>query len=104
MASDPSSATRPRAEQIFFEDPAIDRLFGVIMALATETYVLKDRLAALERALSEQNLLDVAALAAEPSPEETAALTADRDAFVAHLLDSLLGLEVSQSTAGSPGT
>ncbi len=74
------------------------------MALATETYVLKDRLAALERALSERNLLDVRALAAEPSPEETEALTADRDAFVAHLLDSLLGLEVSQSAASSPET
>ncbi len=74
------------------------------MALATETYVLKDRLAALERALSERNLLDVSALAAEPSPEETEALTADRDAFVAHLLDSLLGLEVSQSATGSTAT
>jgi len=30
-------------EQIFFNDPALDRAFGVVMALATEVYVLKDR-------------------------------------------------------------
>ena len=31
------------AEQTFFEDPALDRAFGVVMALATEVYVLRNR-------------------------------------------------------------
>ena len=30
-------------EQTFFEDPALDRAFGVVMALATEVYVLCSR-------------------------------------------------------------
>ena len=37
------------AEQTFFEDPALDRAFGVVMALATEVYVLRNRQRALER-------------------------------------------------------
>ena len=39
------------AEQTFFEDPALDRAFGVVMALATEVYVLRNRQKALERLL-----------------------------------------------------
>ena len=35
-------------EQTFFEDPAIDRLMGVTMALAAEVYILRERLRALE--------------------------------------------------------
>ena len=38
----------PSPEQTFFEDPAIDRLMGVTMALAAEVYVLRERLRALE--------------------------------------------------------
>ena len=38
-------ASRP--EQTFFPDPAIDRELGVVMALATEVYVLRDRTRAL---------------------------------------------------------
>jgi len=30
-------------EQTFFPDPALDRAFGVVMALATEVWVLRDR-------------------------------------------------------------
>ena len=36
-----------RPEQTFFDDPALDRAFGVVMALATEGYVQHDRLRAL---------------------------------------------------------
>jgi len=104
MASDTPEARAGRPEQVFFDDPAIDRLFGVVMALATETYVLKDRLAAIEKALAARDLLDIAALAAEPSPEEAAASAADRDAFVAHLMDNLLGLEVSLTAGGAPAS
>ena len=86
----------PRPEQTFFADPALDRAFGVVMALATEVYVLRDRLAALEAQLAARGLLDRAALAAEPSPEEIAAHAADRDAFVEHLMHHLLGRQVAR--------
>lgn len=86
----------PRAEQTFFEDPALDRAFGTVMALATEVWVLKDRVAALEAALAEKGQLDIAALDAEPTDEERAARMAERDAFVQHLMESLLGEQLSK--------
>lgn len=90
------SANRP--EQTFFEDEALDRAFGVVMALATEVYVLRDRLSALETALERGGVLDRDALSAEPTAEERAARQADRDAFVAGLMRNLLG---QQQSAGA---
>jgi len=92
-------AERPRPEQTFFSDPALDRAFGVVMALATEVYVLRDRLAAVERQLVDRGTLDPVALAAEPSPAALAANAADREAFVAHLMHNLLGEQQSQGAA-----
>ncbi len=86
-------------EQTFFADPALDRAFGVVMALAIEVWVLKDRLHALEQQLAQRNLLDGAALEREPSAQEVAERAAERDAFVAHLLQSLLG---KQQAKGAP--
>jgi hypothetical protein len=93
------SPERPRAEQTFFPDPALDRAMGVVMALATEVYVLRDRLAAVERQLSAAGTLDRKLLDAEPSTEERAAQAADRDAFVAHLMHNLLGQQVSRGAS-----
>lgn len=90
---------RPRPEQTFFEDEALDRAFAVVMALATEVYVLRDRQAALERALEKAGVVDRAALDAEPSDEERAAARADRDAFVAGLMSNLLGQQQSLGAA-----
>jgi hypothetical protein len=87
---------RPRPEQAFFPDPALDRALGVVMALATEVYVLRDRLFALERQLAGGGTLDHARLAAMPSPEEALAAQADRDAFVAHLMAPVLGMQASK--------
>lgn len=90
---------RARPEQTFFEDPALDRTLGVIMALATEVYVLRDRLRAVEAELVTNGTLAEGALDAEPSPEERAAVVADRDAFVRHLMDNLKG---EQASRGAP--
>lgn len=85
--------SRPRPEQTFFADPALDRALGVVMALASEVYVLRDRMRAMERQLSARGVLDSAALSAEPSSEEVAADSADRDAFVESLMGQLLGVQ-----------
>lgn len=90
----------PQPEQTFFEDPALDRSFAVTMALATEVWVLKDRVMALEAALSNAGVIDPGAISAEPSDEERAAREAERQAFVAGLLDNLTG---RQASAGAPG-
>ncbi len=58
------------AEQVFFADPALDRMMGVVMALAAEVFVLRAKIRALEGA------------APEPG---------DADAFARHLLEPVLG-------------
>ena len=83
-------------EQIFFNDPALDRAFGVVMALATEVYVLKDRQKALEQMLSRNGLLDLESLDAAPSEEERINNKSDREQFVYHLMQSLKGKQVSK--------
>jgi hypothetical protein len=88
-----------RPEQTFFADPALDRLYGVVWALATEVYVLRDRVGVLEEALAETGVVDLAALRAEPSPEALAAARADRAAFVEGLMVNLTG---RQQAKGAP--
>ena len=80
-----------RPEQTFFDDPALDRAFGVVMALATEVYVQRDRLRALERQLQEANVIKIADLDQEPSDAERQADALDREQFVEGLLINLLG-------------
>jgi hypothetical protein len=82
-------------EQTFFPDPALDRAFGVVMTLAQEVWVLRDRVAAMEAQLAERGVLDVAKLTEEPRTDERAA---ERDAFVAHLMQNLLGEQQSTGT------
>ena len=80
-----------RPEQTFFDDPALDRTFGVVMALATEVYVQRDRLRALERQLQEASILNIDNLNGEPSDAERQANARDREQFVEGLLINLLG-------------
>ena len=77
-------------EQTFFPDPALDRAFGVVMALATEVWVLKDRVAALEAQLGSRGLVDRDALSREPAED---AVREEREAFVAHLMQNLMGVQ-----------
>ena len=80
-----------RPEQTFFDDPALDRTFGVVMALATEVYVQRDRLRALERQLQDASVLKIDNLNGEPSDAERQANAIDREQFVEGLLINLLG-------------
>lgn len=96
----PDPKPDPRPEQQFFDDPAMDRLMGTVMALAQEHYVLRDRVRALESELAKTKALDPAALDQEPTPEERAATSIDRADFVDALLKPLLG---NQDSLGTPG-
>ena len=97
MSDSADPARQP--EQTFFDDPSLDRAFGVVMALATEVYVLRDRLRAMERQLEGAGVLDIAALDAEPSAEEQARNAEDRAAYVAHLMQNILGEQQSRGAA-----
>lgn len=87
-------------EQTFFDDPAIDALFGVVMALATEHYVLRDRLRAMEEQLVRDGHMAPSALAA--APPATARESNQRDAadFVAELLRPILGIQQATGAGG----
>lgn len=69
----------PAAEQTFFADPALDRILGVVMALAAEVFVLRRELQRLSGA-------------ADVGP-------GDADAFVHHLLSPILGETAKDSDA-----
>ncbi len=95
-----NASQSPRAEQQFFDDPAMDRLMGTVMALAQEHYVLRDRVRALESELAKTGSLDRASLDREPDDGERAETASDRSDFVDALLKPLLG---QQDALGTPG-
>lgn len=89
-----------RSEQVFFEDPAIDRLMGVVLALATEHAVLRNQVQALKTALARGGVVDTAALDAAADgldPVEQQEISA----FAEALMRPLMGL---QQAAGATGT
>jgi hypothetical protein len=70
---------------------------AMMMTIAAELYVCRDRVKALEALLVERGVLaegDVDNF--EPSPEDRARLAAERDAFVEALLSQVKGVQVSQ--------
>lgn len=101
MPMPPSTPTMPAepaaAEQTFFADPAIDRVLAVTLQLAGEVWVLRDQLAAMRGLLAERGVLDHAALEAHDLGPGAAE---DRDAFVAHIMDSLFGRAASRGAQG----
>ena len=88
-----------RSEQLFFDDPAIDRMMGVVMALATEHYVLRDRVRALEGELVSKGTVAAGALDRVPDGDREAA-QAEVEAFAKALLEPLLGQQQSQGVTG----
>ena len=102
----PSPRTRlskpdaPRPEQVFFDDPAVDRLMGVVMALATEHYVLRDRLRALEEQLAAAGHVDMARLAERAEDPEDVTDHSDAAEFAEELLRPLLGLQPAAGAGG----
>ena len=69
---------------------------GVVWALATEVYVLRDRQHVLEKTLSKSGHLDLSDIQKESTPEELQEQAADRDAFIRHLMENLAGVQVSK--------
>jgi hypothetical protein len=71
----------------FFPDPNVDRVLGVVLELAAEVWVLRDRLQTVERLLEQNGTLSRADIdRAGPSSEERARQLAERDAFIARIL------------------
>lgn len=88
----------PDAEQVFFADPAIDRLLNMVFSLTAEVHVLRDRLALLESALADRGVLDTAKLdSLVPEGALESRLAASRHALVRHVLEGLPGRLASKS-------
>jgi len=88
---------KERAEQTFFEDPALDRALAMVMTLAAELYVTRDRLRVMEAVLVERGVLECDELERFEVPEtERANWDADRDAFVKVIMESVRGTQVSK--------
>lgn len=101
MSNDDRSAESggPNRRPQYFEDPAVDRLHSMCLALAAELSVAYDRIDALERLLESKGVLERAAvdnfLPGEQAESERAAR---REAFLRRILqtfsdqrDELLG-------------
>jgi hypothetical protein len=81
-------------EQTFFKDEAIDRILGVVMQLAGEVYILKDRNQALEKILAEKGFV----FPEEIDNSDTKIDTAEREAFINRILEPILhGNEASSN-------
>ena len=69
MAGDKSKGGRP----YFFEDPAVERVLNITMAVATEVAVLRERLDTIERLLEKGGFLSRADIEAYRPDDEAAA-------------------------------
>ncbi len=68
QGTEPAAGPRPQ----FFDDPAMDRVWDVLVALTTELAVTRTRLDSLERILAEQGGLPDGALDGWEADETTA--------------------------------
>lgn len=89
-----------RSEQVFFEDPAVDRLMAFAFAMAMELYVVRDRIRALETQLADRGHLDRATLGRVPDAVQSREQERDAAEFIESLMRPLLG---SQDALGAPG-
>ncbi len=93
------TAKRDEPELSFFGTPGMDRLAQMLLVMASELHVLRDRVRCMEFMLAEQGQLDIAALEHfQPNDAQAAALGRERDAFVSHLMEVLDGR--AKSTSG----
>ena len=74
----------------YFADPVQDALVNMIMELAAQVWVNRERMTALEAVLEDQGQLATDAVEGyRHTPERAAALRAERDRFVADLLKEI---------------
>lgn len=77
---------RPR----FFPAQGMDELVSMVIELTSEVWVLKERMQLLEKVAAAQGVELTAGIDAyAPSPEEKAALAAERERLIANVLRSL---------------
>ncbi len=88
-----------KAEQDFFKDPAIDRLMSMVMTLAAELHVTRDRLLIMEMKMENNQPITSGSLDAfRPDPIQKERLDAARQALSNELMFCATGVEASLGT------
>jgi len=84
-AENPFAPKRPRP--YFFDDPAIDKVLAITMAVAGELAVTRERLDTLERIMQQKGALEPAEIESfSPDAGAEAERSAWRDDYVARIL------------------
>ena len=78
------------SEKSWLGDPILDKMFQVVIRLAGELYVTKDRLTTLETIIEEKGLLDLSEIETySKNAENNEKINEQRDEFIANLLEPL---------------
>lgn len=86
------------SSHLYFDDPALTRLLGMITALAGEVFVLKAQNHRLVKALEQCEAITPQDLdAAGADPETADWMTQERDAFAAALMAPLVEPDMAQA-------
>jgi len=105
MTPTPTSKTdkRDEPELQFFESAGIDRMGQMLLVMAAELHVLRDRMRCLEFVLTKVGIVGEGQLDKySPTPQEAKVLQHDREAFVAHLFEVMDGRAKSTSGRSKP--
>jgi hypothetical protein len=97
-------STQPRVS--FFDDPGLDRVLGITMAVAQEVSTVLERLDTMERLLVQSGALQAGAVQAfVPDPTVARQRLSMQEAFVTRLLrvveQELVALRAEQAAAGA---
>ena len=97
------TAKRDEPELQLFEDASTDRMAQMLLVMAAELHVLRDRVKCMEFLLSERGVLTSSQLDAfSPNADQAQVLQTERDAFVSHLFEVMDGRAKSTSGRGNP--
>ena len=87
------------AKDVFLDHPTVDKVFRVVIALARETYILRDRLALVETLLDEKGVVTRSDFEAhKPDDAEREKMNAAAHAFVSSILDPIVHDRVEPAT------
>lgn len=79
-------AATTQTKPVYFDDPAIDKVLSIVLELAAELHVVKDRLRVIEKMLEQKGQIrreDIDRY--QPTPEEQQEIREERDKYIARL-------------------
>ena len=96
-------AKRDEPELQIFDSASTDRMAQMLLVMAAELHVLRDRMRCLEFILTERGIVGESQLDQfSPTPQQEQILLRDREAFVAHLFEVMDGRAKSTSGRSKP--